>query len=154
MRTVGGLLLGAVALLVAVAVEARAETDVIGVVKTVSGEAVLERAGGPVAAVVGGDVFRKDRLRTGADGSIGIALNDGSLVSLGPSSVFELSAFEFAPRQGAFEFLGSILGGTLLYSTGKIGKIAPGKTRLRTPTSVVAVRGTRLAIRVPAAGGN
>lgn len=134
--------------------EARAQSQVIGVVKEVSGESVLVRAGRSIPATVGGDVHHSDQLRTGTDGLIGVALNDGSLISLGPNSLFELSAFQFAPQRGAFEFLGSFLRGTLLYSSGRIAKLAPSKARLKTPTAVVAIRGTRLAIRAASGGGN
>ena len=131
-----------------------AQSDVIGVIKSVSGDATLLRNDEAVPAVTGENVYRADQLRTGPDGSLGVTLNDGSLVSLGPNTLFELSAFEFEPRRGAFEFLGAILRGTLVYSTGRIGKIAPESTRIETPTSIVAIRGTRFAIRVPADGAN
>lgn len=132
---------------------ASAQTKVIGVVKSASGQASILRAGARVPATVGLDVNEADQLRTGADGSMGITLNDGSLVSLGPDTLFELSAFEFEPRRGAFEFLAAILRGTFVYTTGRIGKIAPENVKIETPTSVVAIRGTRFAVRVPAGEG-
>lgn len=133
---------------------ALADGPLIGVVKTVEGKAELLRDGAALAAEVGTEVHLQDRLRTGPDGAAGVTLTDGTLISLGPSSLFEFSEFEYAPQRGAFGFLGSALGGTLLYSSGKIGKLAPERTRIRTPISVIAVRGTRFAVRLPAAGGN
>jgi hypothetical protein len=125
---------------------------VIGTVKVVHGDAGVRRGADRLAAVEGLDVLRRDVLETGSDGSLGVTLNDGTLISLGPRSRFELSAFEFEPRRDAFGFLGHILQGTMVYQSGRIGKIAPDKTRIKTPLSVVAVRGTRFAIRVPQAG--
>lgn len=133
---------------------ARADGPLIGVVKTAEGEVALLRDGAVIVAKVGGEVHLHDRLRTGADGASGVTLNDGTLISLGPSSLFEFSEFEYSPKRGAFGFLGSALGGTMLYSSGKIGKLAPERTRIQTPVSVIAVRGTRFAVRLPAIGGN
>lgn len=133
---------------------ALAEGPLIGVVKTVEGEVALLRSGTRFAAELGTDVQLHDRLRTGTDGAVGVTLNDGTLISLGSNSLFEFSEFEYAPQRGAFGFLGSVLGGTMLYSSGKVGKLAPERTRVRTPISVIAVRGTRFAVRLPAAGGN
>ncbi|MDF1794656.1 MAG: FecR family protein [Thalassobaculaceae bacterium] len=127
--------------------------SVIGTVKVVSGEAAVERGDTVLEAVEGLDVLRRDQLRTGADGAVGVTLNDGTLISLGPNSRFELSSFEFAPQRDAFGFLGRILQGTMVYQSGRIGKIAPENIQIRTPLSVVAVRGTRFAVRVPAQAG-
>jgi len=126
----------------------------IGTIKVASGEAGVQRAGKTLPAAEGLDVERKDTLVTGTDGALGITLNDGTLISLGPNSRFELAAFEFSPRRDAFNFFGKILEGTLIYQSGRIGKIAPEKTRIETPLSVIAVRGTRFAVRVPSSSEN
>ncbi|MFX4223913.1 MAG: FecR family protein [Thalassobaculum sp.] len=148
------LLFGLILALVPIAsVSAQNASPTIGTVKVVSGDAAVERGAAVLTAVEGLDVQRLDRLRTGADGAIGVTLNDGTLISLGPNSRFELSSFEFAPQREAFGFLGQILQGTMVYQSGRIGKIAPENIEIRTPVSVVAVRGTRFAIRVPAGTG-
>lgn len=139
---------------VAISAAARADGPLIGTVKTVEGEVALLRGAASLVAGVGADVQPHDRLRTGAGGAVGVTLNDGTLISLGPNSLFEFSEFEYAPQRGAFGFTGSVLGGTMLYSSGKVGKLAPDRTRVRTPISVIAVRGTRFAVRLPAAAGN
>ncbi|WP_193182438.1 FecR family protein [Nisaea sediminum] len=144
----------AVLSMLATGAAAQDASSAIGTVKVASGEAAVQRDGKMLPATEGFDIERKDTLVTGADGSLGITLNDGTLVSLGPNSRFELAAFEFSPRRDAFNFFGKILEGTLIYQSGRIGKIAPEKTRIETPLSVIAVRGTRFAVRVPANSGN
>jgi len=130
---------------------AMAQGAPIGIVKTAEGVVALIRGDVTMPASPGDDVLMLDRVRTGADGAVGVTLEDGTLISLGPNSLFEFTEFEYAPRLGAFGFLGSLLGGTMLYSSGKVGKLAPTRTRVQTPISVVAVRGTRFAVRLPAA---
>src|ERR1700761_3217538 len=47
-------------------------SDVAGVVKTVKGTVRIERSGGSSAAVVGSDVYSRDRVMTGPESSVGI----------------------------------------------------------------------------------
>lgn len=133
---------------------ARADDGLIGVIKKVEGAVALLRSDERLSARVGDDVRLHDRIRTGADGAVGVSLTDGTLISLGPNSVFEFTEYEYAPQHNAFGFLGSLLGGTMLYSSGKVGKLAPERTHIRTPLSVVSVRGTRFGVRLPAATGD
>lgn len=150
-----GLLAGILlAVLFALAASPRADDGLIGVVKKVEGAVALLRSDQRLPAAVGVDVRLRDRLRTGPDGAVGVTLTDGTLISLGPNSVFEFTEYEYAPQSNAFGFLGSLLGGTMLYSSGKIGKLAPERTHVRTPLSVVSVRGTRFGVRLPAATGD
>jgi hypothetical protein len=133
---------------------AYAQDTAIGIVKIAEGEVALLRSDTAIPVEVGTGVNLHDRLRTGANGSVGVTLDDGTLISLGPNSLFEFTEYEYVPQRGAFGFLGSVLGGTMLYSSGKIGKLAPERTKIHTPISVIAVRGTRFAVRLPIATGN
>lgn len=133
---------------------AHAQDTAIGIVKISEGEVALLRSDAVIPADAGIGVNLHDRLRTGANGSVGVTLDDGTLISLGPNSLFEFTEYEYVPQRGAFGFLGSVLGGTMLYSSGKIGKLAPERTKIHTPISVIAVRGTRFAVRLPSTAGN
>lgn len=126
----------------------------IGTIKVADGDVSVQRNGSVTPASEGLDVQREDTLLTGAGGALGVTLNDGTLISLGPNSRFELAEFEFAPQRNSFSFFGKILEGTMVYQSGRIGHIAPEKTRIETPLSVIAVRGTRFAVRVPSGAGN
>lgn len=148
-RTLGFAAGVALAALCAMGGVARADGPAIGVVKVVEGGVALLRPDTRQDAVVGAEVRLNDRLRTGPDGAVGVTLNDGTLVSLGPNSLFEFTEYQYVPQDHAFGFLGSLLGGTLLYASGKIGKLAPERTRVQTPISIVSVRGTRFGLRLP-----
>jgi len=144
----------ALALTVAAAMPSCADDELIGVVKKAEGAVFLLRSDQQRPATTGDEVRLRDRLRTGPDGAVGVTLTDGTMISLGANSVFEFTEFQYAPQRDSFGFLGSLLGGTMLYSSGKIGKLAPGSTRVRTPLSVISVRGTRFGVRLPAATGD
>lgn len=150
-----GLIAGfALALTAAPVSSSRADEGLIGVVKKAEGAVFLLRSDQQRSAATGDDVRLHDRLKTGPDGAVGVTLTDGTMISLGPNSIFEFTEFEYAPQRDAFGFLGSLLGGTMLYSSGKVGKLAPENTRVRTPLSMISVRGTRFGVRLPAATGD
>lgn len=122
----------------------------IGQVKVTSGEVHIERAAGRQPAAVGLAVDRADRIVTGRDGSVGITFADSSLLSAGPNTVLVLSQFSFDPanREGQFEV--GLRRGTLSAVSGRIVAQNPGAMRVRTPSSVLAVRGTEFVVHVDA----
>ena len=100
------------------------------------------------AAEVGQSVFETDTLRTGEDGSIGVTLDDDTRLSLGPSSEVRLDTFRYAPAEGSVGLAMRFLRGIAVYVSGQIAKLAPDSVRLETPSAIVGVRGTTLAVRV------
>jgi len=119
-----------------------------GRIKVVSGTAFIVRAGQTLPAAVGQAVYESDSLRTGADGRLGITLDDDSRVSLGPGSEVRLDTFRYAPAQGAVSLAMMFLRGIAVYVSGQIAKLAPDSIRLETPAAIVGVRGTTLAVHV------
>ena len=138
---------GALALALA-ALPAFAQQPSAGRIKVASGAVFIVRAGGLVQAQAGQDVFEADSLRTGADGRLGVTMNDDTRVSLGPSSEVSLDRFAYAPADGRFGFVLRVVRGVVAYVSGRIAKLSPDSIRLETPAAVVGVRGTALAIRV------
>jgi hypothetical protein len=120
----------------------------VGRVKVVSGSAFLVRSGAAVRAEVGQSVFESDGLRTGEDGRIGITLDDDTRLSLGPSSEVRLDSFRYAPAEGSMGLAMRFLRGIAVYVSGQIAKLAPDSVRLETPSAIVGVRGTTLAVHV------
>jgi hypothetical protein len=119
-----------------------------GRIKVASGNAFVDRQGAAIPAQVGQVVFEGDGLRTGADGRVGVTLKDDTRVSIGPDSEVRLDRFIFAPADGQLGFVLRIVRGVAAYVSGRIAKLAPDSIRLETPTAIVGVRGTRVAVRV------
>jgi hypothetical protein len=130
----------------AFAVAAYAED--IGQIKAVRGTVHVERAGQRLPAAPGMNVRQSDKLVTGADGAVGVTFLDNSLVSAGPGSVFEIERYRFDSTTHAGQFDGALKKGSLAIVSGKIVKQTPGAMRVRTPSSVMGVRGTEFAVRV------
>lgn len=120
----------------------------IGSVKVCKGKVFIIRGGIALPAEVGVAVFQDDLLKTGYDGALGVILKDDTTLSLGPDSELSLQEYVFEPKESRFSVVLRILKGTFVYMSGVIGKLAPDSILLETPDSTIAVRGTRLMIKV------
>jgi len=120
----------------------------VGLIKVSNGSVEIQRAGTKVKAEVGTPVQVSDVLRTGPDGSAGITFSDNSLLSIGPSTVFEIDKYQFDSTTHAGEFQGSLKQGRLAGISGKIVKQSPESMKVRTPSAVMGVRGTEFVVQV------
>jgi len=123
----------------------------VGQVKTAKGAVHLEREGQRLPAAVGMAVRQSDTLVTGADGSVGVTFTDNSLLSAGPNSVLAIERYAFDSTSHAGQFDASLKKGTLAVVSGKMVRQSPEAMRIRTPASILGVRGTEFAVRVTAA---
>jgi hypothetical protein len=119
-----------------------------GRIKTVSGSAFVVRGRAVIPALPGQVVFEADALRTGADGSIGVTLKDDTRLALGPASEVRLERFAYTPGAPGLGMVLKFVRGVTTYVSGRMAKLAPDSIRLETPSAIVGVRGTSLAIRV------
>jgi hypothetical protein len=119
-----------------------------GSIKTLKGDVSIQRGDTTFPATIGMPVYPQDTLKTSANSALGIILHDDTLISLGPDSALCLKEYVFEPKDNRFSVVFSLLKGTFAYLSGVIGKLAPESIRLETPTSTIAVRGTRLLVKV------
>lgn len=119
-----------------------------GLIKIASGSAFVVRAGAQLPAEAGQPIFEADTVKTGADGRLGITLKDDTRVSLGPASEVHLNRFSYAPAEGQLALALQVVRGVVAYVSGHIAKLAPDAVRIETPSAILGVRGTTLAIRV------
>ena len=94
------------------------------------------------AAVVAAGVQATDRIVTGPKSAASLTLRDGTVLSVGPDSVMDLSQFAFNPTTQDGNVLVSLLRGSLRMATGLIAKVKPEQVKVTTPTTVIGVRGT------------
>ena len=120
----------------------------IGEIKTTKGAAHLERDGARIAAKVGMHVRQSDRVVTGTDGSVGITFLDNTLLSAGPNSTLVIDSYRFDSTTHAGKFDASLQRGSLAVISGKMVKQSPDAMRIRTPSSVLGVRGTEFVVKV------
>lgn len=132
--------------------ELKAE-EPVGQIKTIAGMGAVIRGVRSVPAEVGQQIYRNDRIQTGANDSLGITFKDGTQVSLGADSDFLVQDFAFEPQKGKLAFVVSILKGSLVYISGRIAALMPQAVEIKTVNGTIGVRGTRFATRVPSADG-
>jgi hypothetical protein len=125
-----------------------AEEPRAGFVKTVSGQAFIERDKVTMPAHVKDKLMEKDTLITGRSGSMGIILQDNSVMSIGSNTRLVISKFLFEPADEKLSFVAQVKKGTVLYLTGLIAKLNHSGVRFETPTAACGIRGTHLAIKV------
>ncbi len=120
----------------------------VGQIKVAKGVVHVERDAQRLPAAVGMAVRQSDTLVTGADGSVGITFSDNSLLSAGPNSVLAIDRYAFDSTSHAGQFDASLKKGSLAVVSGKMVKQSPDAMRVRTPASIMGVRGTEFVVRV------
>lgn len=127
---------------------------VIGTLVSVSGTARLRHADGSTQPAQGGTTLQLgDSVETGADGSVGLSLKDGTALSLGPQGRLELNDLLFTPDSADSHADIMVHQGAFSLSSGAIAHAAPGAMQVRTPSMVIGVRGTTIAGQVAPGGG-
>ena len=118
----------------------------IGQVKIAKGQVTIERQGKSMPAAVGARLQVADIVKTGVDGSVGITMDDDSLLSAGPNSALSLDnyAFDSTTNQGRLDT--SLNKGTLSVISGRIAKQMPDAMTVRTPNAILGVRGTEFVV--------
>ena len=123
-----------------------ADAPDIGQIKVAKGRVSIERNGQTLAGEVGARLQPADVLKTGADGSVGVTMSDNSLLSVGPNSVLALDKYEFDATTSQGQFDASLQKGSLAVISGRMAKQSPEAMKVRTPSSILGIRGTEFVI--------
>lgn len=120
----------------------------IGIVKFVSGSAYLQNGENKVSACPNMKISLGDQVITADKSSIGLILDDDTVLSLGPNSTIFLEDFLFDPAGSKLSFAAKMVKGTFSFITGQIAKLAPKNVNLQTPDATLGVRGTKFLVKV------
>lgn len=120
----------------------------IGRIKSVTGNASVVRGKLVKPATPGYQLLVSDVLTTGGNGRIGITFIDNSRFAVGPNSRVALSQFEFDDTTHKGKSLTTVDRGTLGVVSGQIAKENKDAMKVRTPTSLLAARGTTFVVEV------
>ena len=118
----------------------------IGQIKVAKGQVTIERGGQAIAATPGARLQAGDVLKTGADGSVGLTMSDNSLLSAGPNSVLSLDRYDFDSTTSQGQFDTTLTKGSLAVISGRIAKQSPEAMKVRTPASILGIRGTEFVV--------
>lgn len=137
----------ALALVVCGVQQSRA-AEAIGLVKTTKGAVNIDRAGQKLSAAPGAPLYQSDTILTGEDGAVGMTFIDNSRLSLSANSALALETFRFNTTTHEGEFVTSLNRGDLAAVSGKIAKATPEAMKVRTPSAILGVRGTKFVVSV------
>ena len=118
----------------------------IGSVKSLQGSAVIRRGAQRLTINEGMHIELNDLVETSGDSRLGMILQDGTRISLGPNAELRLDQFVYQPSDGKFGLLLKLGRGALAYITGKIAQLSPGSVSVETPIGVIGLRGTHFIV--------
>ena len=142
-------LLSLLAALCLIGAQAAEAPPAAGTLKDLSGDVQVQRGQHARMAAQSGMALQvNDEILTGANGSVGVVLVDGSRISLGPNTQLRMSDVQFNGTTQSGQLLLNLYRGTLRMITGLIAKHNVDAVKVMTPTSVVGVRGTDFIVQV------
>lgn len=127
---------------------ASAQDDHVALVKGVSGTVEVLRGEQRMSAVPGMQLIRSDKILSGPDSTAGIVFIDGTRITVGASAEIEVSQYLFDPKRSQYGFSLYVKRGSAIYSSGRLGKLAPDAVKLKTPRATIGIRGTRFVVTV------
>lgn len=117
-------------------------------VKQSVGAAAIERGSARLPASPGLQLVAGDRLVTGKDGRISLTFIDNTRFAIGPNSDIAVSQFDYDRTRQRGAFVTQVNRGSLAVVSGKIAKSGRDAMKVRTPNSLLGVRGTRFIVEV------
>jgi hypothetical protein len=128
---------------------ASAASAEIARVKSTSGNAIVQRGANHIPAATGLALEAGDWLVTGKDGRLSLTFVDNTRFAVGPNSRIAVSKFEYDRTRQQGSFVTQVDRGSLAVVSGKIAKSGRDAMQVRTPNSLLGVRGTRFIVEVP-----
>lgn len=139
----------AILVAMAVAVMAIPAAAEIGRVKRITGVATVQRGTAKLTPAPGFQLEPGDMLVTGKDGQMSLSFIDDTRFSVGPNSRVSVDQFEYNRTTQSGTFVTRVNRGSLAVVSGQIAKSKQDAMKVRTPTSLLGVRGTRFIVEVP-----
>lgn len=113
----------------------------IGNVGALKGSATVTRGGELLDVTHGMALEESDTIRTSAKSQLQVILKDDTSVTIGPDSTFVFDAYKFGGKDDTVVKM-RIDRGFFRSVTGKIGKIAPERFKVKTSSATIGIRGT------------
>jgi len=118
-------------------------------IKRAQGTTSIERGKTRMPVAPGLVLLPGDMLVTGKDGQMSLTFVDNTRFSVGPNSRISVDKFEYDARSQTGNFVTSVNRGSLAVVSGQIAHSKQDAMKVRTPTSLLGVRGTRFIVEVP-----
>jgi hypothetical protein len=120
----------------------------VGIVKNTTGEVDIKRGKKVLPVKAGFTLENGDIVMTKAKSSIGITFDDGTVLSLDEKAIFVINKFKVKPEKKEFDVDLFLKKGKAVFSSGRVGKLAPKSVKFRIPEGIIGIRGTKFAVEV------
>ena len=118
-------------------------------IKQSSGTAAVVRGTQQLTPVPGLQLLAGDRLVTGKNGRMSLTFIDNTRFAVGPNSRISVSEFRYDRTRQKGSFVTQVDRGSLAVVSGKIAKSDRDAMKVRTPNTLLGVRGTKFIVEVP-----
>jgi len=113
----------------------------IGNIGALKGTATVVRSSNTLNVKNGMVLKVKDKIVTTSGSRVQVILKDNTVVTIGPNSTFVFDAYKFGGKNDS-EVKMHIDRGFFRSVTGKIGKLAPERFKVKTASATIGIRGT------------
>ncbi len=113
----------------------------IGNIGVITGNATLKRSSGTLDVTNGMAIEAADEITTSEKSRVQVLLQDDTVVTIGPDSIFVFDAFRFGDEKSS-EVKMHMDRGFFRVVTGKIAKLAPERYTVKTASATIGIRGT------------
>jgi hypothetical protein len=120
----------------------------VGIVKNTTGKVDVKRDKKVIVIEAGFTLENGDIIMTKSKSSIGITFDDGTLLSLGEKAIFVINKFKVKLEKKEFDVDLYLKKGKAVFSSGRVGKLAPKSVKFRIPEGIIGIRGTKFAVEV------
>jgi hypothetical protein len=120
----------------------------VGVVKTLEGDATVQRNGETITVVTGMAIQRADVIKTGHHSTVGLVFSDDTRISMGSNTELAVNDYLFEPLEKNLSFVVQLIRGTVSFLSGQIVKLSPESVQLVMPEATIGVRGTHVLVKV------
>ena len=118
-------------------------------IKQASGTAYIQRNTQQIKAAPGLQLLASDKLVTGKDGRMSLTFVDNTRFAVGPNSQVSVNEFQYDKTRQKGSFVTQVDRGSLAVVSGKIAKSDRDAMKVRTPNTLLGVRGTKFIVEVP-----
>ena len=118
-------------------------------IKQSSGTAFVERSSQRLKPAPGLQLLAGDKLVTGKDGRMSLTFVDNTRFAVGPNSSIAVSQFDYDRTRQKGRFVTQVDRGSLAVVSGRIAKSDRDAMKVRTPNTLLGVRGTKFIVEVP-----
>jgi len=119
----------------------------IGTIMVAKGDAQIKRAHKLLPVKNGMDILKGDEIITKKKARIQVMLNDDTVITIGPNSSFSFVDYFFdGSKKSTIKMQANR--GFFRSVTGKIGKIAPQRFKVKTKLATIGIRGTDFSAQI------